>query len=137
MILRDLIEQIKLFNKYNTSKLNELKYELNQNNVKISGVLKIHWNLKQPIKISLTDQPEAINSKQNSFKATSVKNLSEKKCWDDSSLLKNGATPANKAFLRSQSVKYKPNKWKRTQLDMQMTQTISENTEDEVNYTNT
>jgi len=114
--------------------------------VKIFGVLKIHWNLKNPIKISVNDSRtasnanEIIHNKQDSFKATSVKDLNEKKCWDDSSLLRNASlvddystNSFKKQALRSQSVKLKPNKWKRTQLpNMQNNESIQENTEEEV-----
>ena len=104
-------------------------------------MLKIHWNLKNPIKISLaatqSTKHETIRSKQDSFKATSVKDLNEKKCWDDSSLLKNNLqeniSPNSKNFPRSQSVKLKPNKWKRPQLNILPNEAITENANDEVN----
>jgi hypothetical protein len=106
-------------------------------------VLKINWHLKNPIKISLNDSQvnanQVIHNKQDNFKATSVRDLNEKKCWDDSSLLRNASlsddspNSLKKQSLRSQSVKYKPNKWKRTQLsNMNPTESIQENLEEEV-----
>ena len=60
--------------------------------------------------------------KQDNFKATSIKDLNEKKQlqtgWDDSSLLRN-VDPA-KQFSRSQTVKCKTNKWKRPQLSSKL-----------------
>ena len=105
-------------------------------------MLKIHWQLKNHIKISLNDSQvnanEVIHNKQDNFKATSVRDLNEKKCWDDSSLLRNASLSDDslkKQSLRSQSVKYKPNKWKRTQLsNMNPTESIQENLEEEVNF---
>lgn len=117
-------------------------------------MLKIHWNLKNPIKISLNDTQtprtitstssnnnfnnQFINNKQDSFKATSVKDLNEKKCWDDSSLLRNVALSNDESknkVPRSQSVKCNPNKWKRAPLTnmSEPKESIVENVEDEVN----
>ena len=109
-------------------------------------MLKIHWNLKNPIKISLNESTpttnsnsvngnNGINNKQDNFKATSVKDLNEKKCWDDSTLKNSTVVDDTKnKFPRSQSVKCKPNKWKRTQLSnmIQHAESISENVEEEV-----
>jgi Ras association domain-containing protein 2/4 len=115
---RDLIEQIHLFNKYNRSKLTELKYELvdSDHQIKIFGVLKIHWNLKQPIKIPINRNNVATSYKQDSFTATAVKDLNKgKKSFDDSSpLLKDNPKERSTLSSRSHTVKCKPNKWKRT-----------------------
>jgi hypothetical protein len=122
-----------------------LSFEIKKDIVKVFGVLKIFWNLKNPIKISVNDSQfsnEIVHNKKDSFKATSVRDLNEKKCWDDSSLLRNATltddystSSAKKQALRSQSVKCKPTKWKRTPLtNMQCNESIQENYEDEVYF---
>jgi len=116
-----LIDQIKLFNKYNRNQRTNLTYEFNENSsdstdIKIQGLLKIHWNLKNPIKL-LTSPSDAIAHEQiqNSFRTTSIKHLNEKRKqqtgWDDSSLSKSDQIDTQTLF-RSQTVKCKPSKSK-------------------------
>jgi hypothetical protein len=114
---RDLIEQIKLFNKYNRNQRTNLTYEFDENTsnsteIKIQGLLKIHWNLKNPIKLlsSPSDASTTNEQIQNSFRTTSIKHLNEKRRqqtgWDDSSLFKTDQIDTQ-ALFRSQTVKCK------------------------------
>lgn len=119
---RDLTEQIKLFNKYNRNQRTNLTYEFDKNasdssEIKIQGLLKIHWNLKNPIKLLSSPSDDSSNNEQiqNSFRTTSIKHLNEKRKqqtgWDDSSLSKTDQFDTQSLF-RSQTVKCKPTKSK-------------------------
>ena len=115
-------------------------------------VLKIHWNLKNPIKLSklslnndekydenqINPKNERLNSiaeEQINFKATSVKDLNKKKrqqiSWDDFSLnannknLKKNSSNNEATYSplgRSHTVKYKSTIPKRTSLIMHESQ---------------
>jgi hypothetical protein len=123
---KDMIEQIKLFNKYNTNKRNALNYHYhNEGDLCINGLLKIHWNLKNPIRIDTSSDDNDNNKQleeQNEFKATSITDLNKKKkqiYFDDLSISKNDATSTAPSKFRSQTVKStSSNKWKRPALNI-------------------
>jgi hypothetical protein len=47
-----IIGQINLFNKYNTTRINDFLYEIiDENCLRFEGLLKIHWNLSKPIQL--------------------------------------------------------------------------------------
>ncbi|CAF0839497.1 unnamed protein product [Brachionus calyciflorus] len=112
--INTFVEQIKIFNKYNQSKFNQLKYKISpdENEIEISGFIKIHWNLKNPIKLSGSSS-ETLNENDadlySSFKATSIKDLNQKKKAQVSfydTLSKTDSKTA-KSFFRNQTVKAK------------------------------
>jgi hypothetical protein len=128
-----------------------IKKKENENELKINGVLRIHWNLKNPIRISnsygksesvaseSSDSSVSIRSsaaeEQTNFKATTLKELNEKKqTLRDDTLLKSNTNKndSNESLFRSHTVKCKPNKWKRTQLPSrnEVTTCAEETTED-------
>lgn len=102
-------------------------------------MIKINWNLKNPIKLSISaggdgdktnggaDEISKIDTSrdgnQTYFKATSLKDLNKKKqlqtSWDDSSMSETTSTDGDEKssqnlLFRSQTVKCKPNRWKRS-----------------------
>ena len=101
----------------------------------VSGLLKIHWNLKQAIQLSAVNEessglPPVFNAKQSEqhtdFKATLIRDSYSQRqsSLDDSSLNKK---KVNKNFneneahsARAQTVKCKPNKWKRPSLNQEI-----------------
>ncbi len=94
------------------------KVKLKQNSdLKITGLLKIYWNLKNPIKLSsFSDSIEPKNDLQHSiddFKATSIKDLKKKKqlmSWDDSSIKNEEKNGEKQQMSRAHTVRYKQNK---------------------------
>lgn len=115
-----------MYNKYNNSKFTELNYELKEDLLLVSGLLKIHWNLKQPIQLStVNEELGEINSslkseKYTNFKATLIPNFNRQSCLDDSSLNKKIDKTLNESdgqSGRAHTVKCKPNKWKRPSLN--------------------
>lgn len=108
----------------------------------IKGLIKIHWNLKQPIRLESTagssevSETDSLHSSASdaslSFKATPLKDLNEKKqnqtSWDDT-YDKSSTNSSPNSLFRSQTVKYRPNKWKRTPL------VASKDTGDKTNQT--
>ena len=132
-----------MYNKYNRFKLTDLKYELNdvsflinffrflikifwliiyklkqKSELKITGLLKIYWNLKNPIKLSsYSENTESNSDQQNSiddFKATSIKDLNKKKkqliSWDDSSIKNEEKNGEKQQMSRAHTVRYKQSK---------------------------
>ena len=99
-------------------------------------MIKIHWNLKNPIKLSQQqDRTEeetgldsgseiSIESNHNNFKATSIKDLNQKKAqqtsWDDCSVGRSSnenekGGDNNSALFRFQTVRCKTtSRWKRS-----------------------
>lgn len=126
MTKNDLIEQIKLYNKYNSSTFTELKFEQKEELLLINGLLKIHWNLKQPIQLSISntssntfdDQSLSSNKSdmQTDFKATLLNDDLKQSSFDDSSLDTKAFNKSSSQYGRSHTVKYKPTKWKRPAL---------------------
>jgi hypothetical protein len=56
-----------LFNKYNSPKINDLFYDFDdKNELIIRGLLKINWNIKNPIKL-INESVVPINFKQTSI----------------------------------------------------------------------
>ena len=46
------IGQIDLYNKYSSTRINDLIFEINENDLLVfKGLLKIHWNLNKPIQL--------------------------------------------------------------------------------------
>lgn len=88
-------------------------------------MIKIHWNLKNPIKLSIESSETTVETMSsrlkdetnpNNFKATSLRDLNKKKqlqtSWDDSSVSSDDKSNQNSLF-RSQTVKCRPNAKKR------------------------
>ena len=87
----------------------------------MTGLLKIHWNLKNPIQLSteFSDKENCLelnvnnvkSEEQTSFKATPLKTLNDKKgllfSFDDSSIDSNRAINAKSNDCRSHTVKLK------------------------------
>lgn len=90
-------------------------------------MLKIYWNLKNPINLSILNETNNLNMEYSqihtTFKATSIKDLNDKRkqqiSWDDFSLQMNEKVDDIQQINRAQTVKCKSNKWKRSALTME------------------
>ena len=100
----------------------------------MKSMLKIHWNLKNPIKLDVVNEPVANNTNGttdeditrhlfvNDFKTTSIKDLNQKKQlqmgWDDTysstSSKDRSISSSSSGRFKSQTVKCRPTQWKRS-----------------------
>lgn len=115
-------------------------------------MIKINWNLKDPIKLSRDlDNTEEENSDSNSsissgsnhnnFKATSLKDLNQKKqqqtSWDDLSCgrASDSEKTGDNALFRFQTVRCKAtSRWKRSPIHPMVNQLKEEESKEDVNY---
>ena len=78
-------------------------------------MLKVNWNLKNPIKMPHVNDSfsNSLSSKHENFKATSIKYLNEKRFHDDSSFILRNFLNDESKNKSHRAVSLNPNKFSR------------------------